>query len=716
MIKQNPVTVSTAASEPLVQGVSATGCNSARVDWTAPLDNGGAPVSQYRIEWFREAPVAPFYEVAEVQRVSVSASDPDDLVAGGSFTIATAGFDLELPGTVALQDGSGTMTTSTDLTHFLRRGDEVLIRPSASVVGTGAARYAILTIGDETDGLLAAGSLPLQAIYTSVATELVGTGLRAYVRYATVPLAVNSTAAMVQSALEALPSVDLVEVSSTNTSSSRDWFVTFSNTVANVSALVVNGEAFVGATAAAVSRGVTVREAVAPVAFGSAVVSAAQAAADAQATSGVPSAGQGAFSIVGLHVGTEYTVRVGAINEQGLGTFGPSASSADGEYSATIVPVCKPSAPPAGSVRLLPFSNTALEVEFDETADAGGLSLTSHDVQYTSHPVFTSGFAPSAADSAMKGIVNVAVTHARQVIKVDATQLPLEGTFSIAAGGFRGSLTSRVGSGRLGSNDALKATLSNSSEAQLVIAGDDARDEFFPGEFIRIGAPGASAVLYPVELTVYRVCAASTGRIVDYDSTDTTVPLCAAHDATLSVGFGGLPGDIVSQPVYRADTLIGEGVVQTDNFTLLATVNMTGTYECGDEIALGPDAESDPELYIYRLSEEFCDRNTDGVLHLDRAFRGPVSAENGTFTIYRRQTTEAIDWNANAATVARELESLSTVSTVRVSRAASGNGFEWDVSFTSSQDASPYAMAESSSAAAAGVVAPMAAVSAPGAL
>jgi len=391
-----------------------------------------------------------------------------------------------------------------------------------------------------------------------------------------------------------------------NTSDSKDWFVTFINTVGNVSALVANGDALQGATADVASRGVEIRGSVTPAAFGSAVISAQHAAAAAQAQTGVPSAGQGTFGINGLQVGEEYVVRVAAVNSQGVGTFGPSATSASGEYSAVVTPVCRPSIPPARTVRLLPFNGTALMVEFDETASAGGLPLLSHEVQYTSHPVFTAGFDPATSDAAMKGIRSVPVTHERQVIKVDATQLPLEGSFTIAAGGFRGSLVSRVGSDRFGNNLALKATLMNSSAAEFVIAGDDARDDFFTGEFVRIGAPGASAVLYPVALTTYRVCMPSSGRSISFDGSDTIVPLCAAHDATLSVGFPGLPGDIASQPVWRADTVIGQVVVQPDNATLLPQVNMTGLYECGDEIALGPDAESDPNAFIFTLSTDMC--------------------------------------------------------------------------------------------------------------
>lgn len=134
--------------------MSASGCNSAQVDWTAPLDNGGAVVAAYQVEWFREASFDPFFEVAEVQRISASASSIADFEAGGTFTIATNGFDIELPGTVALEEGSNKLTTTVDLTSFVRRGAQLLIRPKAEVVGTGAALTATVTIGSVSDGLL----------------------------------------------------------------------------------------------------------------------------------------------------------------------------------------------------------------------------------------------------------------------------------------------------------------------------------------------------------------------------------------------------------------------------------------------------------------------------------------------------------------------------------------------------------------------------------
>jgi hypothetical protein len=183
----------------------------------------------------------------------------------------------------------------------------------------------------------------------------------------------------------------------------------------------------------------------------------------------------------------------------------------------------------------------------------------------------------------------------------------------------------------------------------------------------------------------FRICAPPSVREVSYSMGVTTIPLCSVADSSVDAEFVGiLPDpDLVNQPVFSSDTMIGLATATPAVAYLTTFTDFSDNFICGDTLQIGDTDQ------LYTTSVENCHLNyapgtsgpgSPGRVYLDRTFRG--LAELDEVPVWRRQTTAPLAWDITAQELKAAVEALTLVSTVDVSRVVHGNGYEWTITFT----------------------------------
>jgi hypothetical protein len=194
----------------------------------------------------------PLMKVDASQLTGASAvATVTELVTGtypieGTFTIAYGKSNNTVPGTVGVTNGSATVTTSQDVRSVLARGDRVQINNDTYIVDL------LEPFNNE--------KFSLSTPYTGSSQA----GLTITRQFKTVPLPRNANTTQVKEAMEALPTVGLVDVSrnEVDTEQGYSWNITFTSSVdhdhhfglttGDIEMVHVNGDQLLGSSVTSV--------------------------------------------------------------------------------------------------------------------------------------------------------------------------------------------------------------------------------------------------------------------------------------------------------------------------------------------------------------------------------------------------------------------------------------------------------------------------------
>uniref|UniRef100_K3WF52 Fibronectin type-III domain-containing protein n=1 Tax=Globisporangium ultimum (strain ATCC 200006 / CBS 805.95 / DAOM BR144) TaxID=431595 RepID=K3WF52_GLOUD len=345
---------------------------SLNVQWRAPSDLKDAltAISAYRVEWYQKALTDPFFGLPVMQVVQTTGT-----ITSGSFTLAygdgSERFPYRvLPGTLNVVYGQNYVTTSTDLTGLLARGDVIVIDDVTYLVAaTGTFSSTQLPLADATNLAVKLGSTLATTPMTYSGTTKSSIPVKTL--WKTIDMSYDVTPTAVKEALEMLPTVGIVHVERFQVGTVGDnnfkWYVTFSTQVPTPSALpmlTVNERNLVGTNNADVSVSVT-QLGQAPLAFGFAMVS---ATALASSDNSVPFS----YNITQLANGVPYFVRVAAINDIGMGDFAIS----DTRLAPTRAPLT------LANVKIRTLTATMMELTYDQIATSGGEPVDGYRIEY----------------------------------------------------------------------------------------------------------------------------------------------------------------------------------------------------------------------------------------------------------------------------------------------------------------------------------------------
>jgi hypothetical protein len=370
------------------------------------------------------------------------------------------------------------------------------------------------------------------------------------------------------------------------------------------------------------------------------------------------------YTIESLSVGTPYFVRLSSKNDRGLGPMSPSAP-------AMLKPITKPAA--LSSVKLLPWSGTALLLNYDETAPPSGANVTKYKAEWDISPNFDSVHA--------KAIVEVP-SYAVQKVTVGSHTAPLSGTFTLSYGDYLGDFTEKVGGA------TTFFSLSFGAKTLERTAGTvDMRLAVTRGDFVRL----TNAV--NDDTYTFQVCTDRTGAC---PFTASSIPLAAVgNDTDTPYTYMGYT-NFTNYAVYKPDTSLGPVSVQSGaSGHLLTTMWEEGStgndlrtkINRGDLIRLG-DPFTGPTFRV-SLNGAFTGTSVELATIEDPLITASYSLNEKAAIVYqpayKLQTTANINWDATAETVKSKLESLTLITSVDVERSILGNGYVWTVTFTNTK-------------------------------
>ncbi|KAL4164561.1 hypothetical protein KRP22_004426 [Phytophthora ramorum] len=394
--------------------ISSTPINSATVAWQKPADNGGLPVTGYKVEWWRGAS-RPEIQTIELKWVTQPTVAPFKLAFGG-VTMATAlSMDVTaenlrfalmslISGSnipvghikvtrVAVNIVQGYQWTVTFDNTNKNAGNQPLIQfiqdPLAITGGSGVfGRVFEVQPGIALPaGNVFPGKQEVQVLVT-YATTAVGGYFRLSYKGSTWTnfLSATVSAADFKLALEALPTIGVVTVNSETTQLSgnpwfgRVWTITFESNVGNLAPLIVDSSkitptgAFVG-----IKDGDNAVDS-------TGVLSLWGATSEAAVEYGyyeTLDAGTLSYTISNLTPGLSYLVSVSAKNAQGLSTRTQSSP-------VSIIPPLQVPGPPVNvSVDVNPGASTQLLSSWTAPASDGGSPVWMYRVEYDVSSLFT---------------------------------------------------------------------------------------------------------------------------------------------------------------------------------------------------------------------------------------------------------------------------------------------------------------------------------------
>ncbi|KAH7469287.1 Titin [Phytophthora ramorum] len=424
--------------------ISSTPINSATVAWQKPADNGGLPVTGYKVEWWRGAS-RPEIQTIELKWVTQPTVAPFKLAFGG-VTMATAlSMDVTaenlrfalmslISGSnipvghikvtrVAVNIVQGYQWTVTFDNTNKNAGNQPLIQfiqdPLAITGGSGVfGRVFEVQPGIALPaGNVFPGKQEVQVLVT-YATTAVGGYFRLSYKGSTWTnfLSATVSAADFKLALEALPTIGVVTVNSETTQLSgnpwfgRVWTITFESNVGNLAPLIVDSSkitptgAFVGikdGDNAVDSTGVLSlwgATSACPASCITALQSVRQQAAPTKSIAQLATLGEAAveygyyetldagtlsYTISNLTPGLSYLVSVSAKNAQGLSTRTQSSP-------VSIIPPLQVPGPPVNvSVDVNPGASTQLLSSWTAPASDGGSPVWMYRVEYDVSSLFT---------------------------------------------------------------------------------------------------------------------------------------------------------------------------------------------------------------------------------------------------------------------------------------------------------------------------------------
>jgi hypothetical protein len=370
------------------------------------------------------------------------------------------------------------------------------------------------------------------------------------------------------------------------------------------------------------------------------------------------------FLMESLTTGTPYFVRVSAKTDRGLGPLSP-----------TVPAILKPITAPAAltSVELLPWSGTALLLNYDETAPPSGANITKYKSEWDISPNF---------DSVHAKVVVEEPSYAVQKITIGAHTAPLSGTFTLSYGDYIGDFTAQVG----GATTFL--TLNYGAKTLERTGGSvDMRLSVTRGDFVRL----TNAV--NDDTHTFQVCTDRSGAC---PFTASSIPLAAVgNDTDTPFTYLGYT-NFTDYAVYKPDTSMGPVSVQSGaSGHLLTTMWEEGStgndlrtkINRGDLIRLG-DPFTGPTFRV-SLSGAFTGTSVALATIDDPLITASYSVNENAPIVYqpayKLQTTSSISWDATAETMKSTLESLTLITSVDVDRSILDNGYVWTVTFTNTK-------------------------------
>ena len=335
-------------------------------------------------------------------------------------------------------------------------------------------------------------------------------------------------------------------------------------------------------------------------------------------------------------------------------------------------------------------SGTALEVKFDENADAGGYIQGCIQVETTGHckgdkNVIDKYRVEYSTDASFVQAQSEEydVTHTIQKVTTSAYKAPLLGDFSLAYGDFVGDFTellcSKCASGRVGEN---KMTFG--SNLKLV------RGDYFEiaGQKFRVST-NTSRAFNNIEVPLASFENASIDAML-LESTLFEAGYPRVSDARVNSNL-----DVANLDVYGLNTNIGECTAVQGQpgdggaSTVLVMPAHTPQGNGGAKLARGDYLRVGDPVYgeVFRVSTNKNRTFTSTSVPLasvedplaDASF---VGASLTSVPCFKRQTTRRLDVFATATDVKLALEELTLVGNVDVTRTINGNGYDWTVTFT----------------------------------
>ena len=632
---------------------TASDTTSLDVSWTLPPPPVGYPLTAVRVERFTDP------GKNEVQRLWIDRARVRD---GSLFRLEVGDFVVDLPGTVDVASGEATLTTGADLSALLRRGD---------VIDVAGVRCTV-----SAHGSLTPRSVPLAAPFAGRTVI----GATAKMTPKTPSLPCDITAAALEGALEALPSVGQVSVaragSGRDSPAELNYLITFDSSAGDVPTMTLRQDEVIGAQAMAVMTEVD----------GASPKDYAAHALPANSTS---------VRLSGLTTGQPYFVRVVAENALGGGA---SAGLPD----STAMPTGAPLAP--SSVAVESLAATRLLVSFTEDADGNGLAVPEY--------VITWDAAADFSEDPESRTVPATFDVQRITARARTPASGMEGSFKLSVGDYRGGFSAQVGGEidgrrtfvRVGHGEAV-AIRENPDEAAGIGAAR-LQASVVPGEVVHVGGQ-AFAVCQNFEEDFL----AGHGM----DISDERIPLCQEDDPHAAAAFDGGPAQLSVRfaPMFRLAMSLGgafEPSLGATNLRPRAFEHRTSAPAALDlSEALGP---GDLLRVGHPIAGETFRVRTSGTLDAQNlplgsasnasepASLGAAALAHATYEVQRirlvgtklaagtahpsgyrirfgaqvSSTTQSggregcILWDADAATVEAELETLPGVDDVKVSR------------------------------------------------
>ncbi|KAL7514942.1 hypothetical protein ACHAXN_013076 [Cyclotella atomus] len=641
--------------------------NTLEVSWSNSTYTNDPDIQAFRVERFCRSDAASsvshsFFgeqEVVEFSSLGLGLVD-------GTFTVYFGDFSSKVfLGHVKTANGLNYVETIVDLTAHLERGETVLI---------GEEEYTVDTVGAFTSS-----RLPLSTSYTGDDNEIIAV----YARSKSVPISFDASADELQNALERMPNVNHVQVRRdvVDNTEGYQWFVTFTSNVGPQPAFSIDTTFLVGANQDAFSANRIVAG-VLPNCYSTFLV---------QPTST-------SLELQDLVTGKAYYVRVASISDSGESDL----------VASTPISISPGGVPdPVSLPHLKALNENTLLVTFEAPSDSNGAPINQFVVESSRDPSFSSNTR-----------IDVQPDYKVQRVTTRAHSLPWDenSSFTLSLGDFHGDFTEAIGSGTTvrvtNGNNLLERSTGTASLSSFVARGD----------YLLVGG---------IE---FRVCL-DTLDAVPYDVTH--ISLCSTSNPLQPANFiSPSSSSIIDElPIFRLDTSLGASKSPSVGDIYLSTVDSFGSSQDtrgrlrrGDLVRVGhpdfgetfrvstdetrtfddrviplgniKDPETPSSLSLnslqhstYEVQSFYIRSNSDTTTltpsnTLNSGYRIRFKAETS------HQTSEAgssgcLKWDGSANALKSELESLSGIDAVKVSRqdlaavpGGVGAGVKYFITFT----------------------------------
>ncbi|KAF0686390.1 hypothetical protein As57867_021731, partial [Aphanomyces stellatus] len=622
------------------------------VAYEAPKYNGGAPINMYRIEWdvssafdstgpnFKYQIVQQQFEVQEVRssfRSAIGIGGTFTLQFGGIKTIPLAAACLASDMTAALVAATGNTKTSTTplvvtrtamgwgfswkVTFIANRGNLAPLAVDYTMLQGDFPQMLVreITAGN-SDIVPGAFTYEVQDIYTSAISPLAGTFVLSFGGMFTAPISASATALDVQRALQSLTTIYSAKVTKTITSAALNtavWSVTFAHVVNNV--LVGSGNIFRMVVESTSLTGTMASVAVAEKVVGT---------------------NPFVFQAAGLTTGTRYYARVMAYNSQGFG-------SNNSPYAAGQ-PRTEPG--PPTNVATTVGGTTSLVVNWAPPTTTGGSVIDQYQIEWF-----------RAAGQPVQQTITTSATHGIQEVQ-QVTNFALSGTlggyFTLSYMGYTtANIAWNAPDTGLGS---VKQGLENLPSVGTVAVTRAPSLKTVPSLYVILATTTTAVAQGPTITSVVTCCGFTNGMQLTIAGVTRTIAGLAGMTITLSADPGTSTVPVqVFQTAYGYQWTITFGAMHVGDVPQL--------------VALPSDdwGGSSPGIAVSTLVQ--------GIPPIGGTFRLTVPmVVNG---VVMTEQTPALPFNISDVGLQAALQSLTTISTVAVTRSVNGYGYNWFVVF-----------------------------------